>query len=152
MQDPTAQVPTRIIEFPYLDGLELTIRPAVLDLNPLYVVACSAWLSPLKLAGELPDDHPRALTDARAEAALAKAYALAVVWESNKPAHEAYGPDDWEAWLLENPQEFRSLQTIAPVRTNFVDEPHQVEPSTVGALLATPNPADELAARGPDDG
>ena len=115
-------VSTREIEFSYLDGLTLTIAPAVPDLNPLFAAAYAALIQPLTLAARLPEDHPRALTDERARPALAKAYAQAVVFGSNDPAMKDFGPAEWEDWLLEHPRELESLTSIAQVRTNFSNE------------------------------
>ncbi len=115
-------VPTREIEFSYLGGLTLTIAPAVPDLNPLFAAAYVALIQPLTLAARLPEDHPRALTDERARPALAKAYAQAVVFGTNEPSMEDFGPEQWEDWLLEHPRELESLTSIAQVRTNFTTE------------------------------
>jgi hypothetical protein len=145
-------VPIRTVEFSYLDGLEVHIRPAVLDLNPLYLAACQTWLSPLKLAGLLPEGHPRALTEKRAVAGLAKCYAMAVCAGSNVDEMDAWQPDQWEAWLLEHPDEFESLRTVAPVRTNFVPEDDPRPPGAVGDVLATPDPSAEMETHSSAEG
>jgi hypothetical protein len=120
-------IPVRTIRFEYLDGgLELSFRPAVLDLNPLFVAATAAYLHPLLLAAQLPDDHPRHLTEERAEAALAKAYGMAVIVTGNSPELE----------------EFRSLRSVAEVRTNFVEaaqtEVEQAEAARISHRLISP--------------
>lgn len=115
-------IPTREIQFSYLDDLVVTVRPACVDLNPLYVAAASYWVAPLKLASQLPDDHPRKLSDERALIALAKVYGMAVMAGSSDERLAAFTPDQWEAWLLENQPEFQSIRDVCEVRTNFVDQ------------------------------
>ncbi len=114
-------IPTREIQFSYLDDLTITIRPAVTDLNPLYLAAGCAWVNPLRLAAELPEDHPRHLTEERALHALAKAYGMAVLTSPcSDPEMDAFTPSEWEDWLLGNLPEFQTIRDYAPVRTNFV--------------------------------
>lgn len=116
-------VPTRRIQFEYLDGLEIDFRPAVLDLNPLFVAASVAWIQPLTLAAQLPEDHPRHLGEERANRAMAKAYSMSVmVGSSTSDELDGFTAAEWEAWLLEHPEEFASIRSVAEIRTNFVDE------------------------------
>ena len=115
-------VPIREVEFSYLDGLTITVGPAAPDLNPLFAAAYIAFLEPLTLAARLPDDHPRALTEARARPALAKAYAEGVVFGADDPTFDGYTPAQWEEWLLENDEEFDSLISVVQMRSNFVTE------------------------------
>ncbi len=123
-------VPTRELEFSYLDSLVLIIAPAVPDLNPLFAAAFMACIEPLTLAARLPEDHPRALTDERARPAIARAYAQGVVFGSLNPEMDAYSPDQWEEWLLNNPRELESILSVAQVRTNFTsaseDQAHEI--------------------------
>ena len=116
-------MPTRTVCFQYLDGLEVEIRPAVLELNQLYVAAAIAWLRPLMLASQLPDDNPHRLTEERSERALAKAYGMAImVGSSTSDAMDRYTPAEWEAWLLGHRDEFASLRSVAAVPGNFVPD------------------------------
>ena len=118
-------IPTRTMRFDYLDGLEVTFRAAVLgDLNPLWQAVAVAFITPLELAASLPESHPRKLTEERAERALAKAYAHAAM--EGRPGGQAEGeapfrPGEWEAWLLENRDEFASIRSVAQVEENFLE-------------------------------
>ena len=116
-------IPTRRIRFEYLDGLEIDFRPAVLELNPIFAAGVIQWVQPLQLAAQLPDDHPRHLSDQRATAALAKAYAIGVMQGSPEPGADAPAkPKQWEEWLIANPAEFESIRAIAEIESNFTTE------------------------------
>lgn len=116
-------IPTRTICFNYLDDLEITFRPAVLELNPIFAAGVIQWVQPLQLAAQLPEGHPRKLTEERALAALAKAYSIGVMQGSpDRDAEAPAKPEQWEAWLLANPAEFQSVRDIAEVESEFVTE------------------------------
>jgi hypothetical protein len=113
------------MRFDYLEDLEVRFRAAVLgDVNPLFQAVTVAFIQPLELAASLPDDHPRKLTDERAERALAKAYAHGVM--EGRPGGQAEGeaafrPVEWEAWLLEHRAEFASIRSVAEIEDNFLE-------------------------------
>ena len=119
---------TRTICFEYLDDLELEFRPAVLELNPIFVACVIQWVHPLQLAAKLPEGHPRKLSEERATAALRKVYANGVLQgelssvSDDRPAT----PAEWEAWLESHPAEFDSLRSVAECPENFQppEEPH----------------------------
>lgn len=110
------------LRFEYFDPpLTLSVLPAVGDLNPLYIAA-AARLAPYELSAALPEDHPRRLTEERAEELLLPVFAEAVIAGSDDPAHEGWGPDEWVAWLAAHRDEFRSIREVAEHRRNFVTE------------------------------
>ena len=116
-------IPTRVICFSYLDNLEIEIRPALLDLNPLFHACCLAWLQPLTLSALLPDDHPRTLSEGRATGALAKVWGASVIVGSPTDDElNAYSAEEWTAWLIsdEHLPEFKSLREIAEEGACFV--------------------------------
>ncbi len=119
-------IPTRTMRFDYLDDLEVRFRAAVLgDLNPLWQAVTVAFITPLELAASLPEGHPRKLSEERAERALAKCYAHAAM--EARPSREGlvgvvpFTPREWEAWLLENRDEFASIRSVAQVEDNFLE-------------------------------
>ena len=121
-------IPTRTLCFEYLEGLEVVFRPAVLELNPLFVACVVQWVQPLQLAAQLPEGHPRKLSDERANAALRKVYANGVLQGKLRSVSEdrAATPAEWEAWLEAHPAEFDSLRSVAECPENFTppEEPH----------------------------
>ncbi len=118
-------IPTRTINFDYLDDLKVRFRAAVLgDTNPLYQAVTIAFIQPLELAASLPEGHPRKLTEDRAEKALAKAYAHGVM--EGRPGGQGeneppFRPQEWEAWLLEHLEEFATIRSVAEVEENFFE-------------------------------
>jgi hypothetical protein len=126
---------SRTIRFDYLEGLEVVVKPAVLDLNPIYQAATIAYVQPLRLAAQLPDDHPRRLTEERAVAALVKAYAAAVMIAGDRDGMDDWRPHQWETWLAAHPEEFQSIRDVAEVRTNFVSEEEEVAAAAASDLV-----------------
>jgi hypothetical protein len=116
-------IPSRQVRFDYLDGLTFEVRQADLEVNPLFAAATIAWIQPLQLASSLPEGHPRKLSEERANAAMVKVYAMAIIWGNPDPSAEAPAtPEVWEAWLLEHPDEFLSVREVAGDAEAYKDQ------------------------------
>ncbi len=130
------QIPTRRIRFIHVEDLEIKIRPAVLDLNPIFRATALVYLRPLSLSTMLPEGHPRRLSDAQANVALAKVFGLSVILGSpTHPEHDAYSCEEWAAWLVAHEWEFEELSSVARVGTNF-DPDYQAPPEIEAELPA----------------
>lgn len=113
------ECPTANVRFDYLDGLTIQVRPAFVDVNPLYDAAARAWIAPLELAAQLPDGHPRKLSEKHALENLVKVYAAGVICGCSDEEMDTWGPVQWEAWLLEHVEELHSLRDAAESRPVF---------------------------------
>ncbi len=106
-------IPIRTIRLEYMDNLEVEVRPAIPELNPIFAAFAHAVLKPLEIAARLPDDHPRALTEERALAALHRCYAAGVMLGSpTHPEMNDWVPAEWEKWLAGQVDAFLDIKDV----------------------------------------
>lgn len=95
-------------------GVEVDILPAVPEFNPLFNAAATACIKPLSLSA-----HLGRLSEEVAQEALARAYAEGVIVGSPTPELEHLDREGWYQWLLQHPDEFAIIRSIAEVKRNF---------------------------------
>lgn len=129
-------VPERNVRFEYLDGLEVSIRVAHMEHNAIFRAGVITWVQPLTLAASLPEGHPRRLSEEQALEVMAKLYGMGVMAGSRTNVQlDQASPDDWSDWLLEHPDEFELLRSVAPIPENFgLDEAAPKVPIFEGIL------------------
>ena len=97
---------TVLVEFAW-SGRSVEIRTATAE-NQDFVDALTDLYAPYKLA-----DAAGALTEETGNRILAEAYAQAVIVGSTSPDLADFEPEEWAAWLIENPDEFQTIQHVA---------------------------------------
>jgi len=94
--------------------VDVDVRPAVRELNPLFRAAQLAFYMPHKLAIEL-----KRLPEERANALEARVYAESVIAGSPTPVFSEFASREWADWLIAEPDAFLALRSICAEAKNF---------------------------------
>lgn len=118
------------------DGDEVDIGPAIAELNSVFHAASMAHVQPFTFAVQAGR-----LSEERSLEILADAYAEGVMMGSPTPELTGFSTKQWRKWLLNNPEKFANIRSIAEVKRNF--DPDAEVSNAVDSIGASAEPSVE---------